>query len=94
LTTQQRAVADPEHTARIQQLVDTKIKHPITQDHINYIQNNQLSKNDVSDPDSPWNTEAVCLSASNSECALITRFRGSFFAMIKKSFFFFSFFSY
>ena len=61
MTTQQRSVADPAHTDRIQQLVNKKVKHPITQNHIDYILANRLSIADVSEPDSPWNTEAVCL---------------------------------
>jgi hypothetical protein len=87
LTIQQRAATDPDHTRRIEQLVDKNIRNPITQAHLDYIRHSQLSSADVSELNSPWNLKATCLSASNVECSIISKYRGSLFALLKEGIF-------
>ena len=75
LTFNERASDDPDHAKQVANVTDVLADYPISDDLINTLNNSYLTKDDVRDPNSPWVTKAVCITASNVERALLNDVR-------------------
>ncbi len=84
LTVNKRSEGDPEHIARVAQLVDVFRKEPISDEIIDYFLKSILSSEDVKKDPQKWLVDAICLTTSNAERLWLNKYRAVLAAIFLK----------